>query len=128
MQTVLVVDDELGILLVLEAVLSDAGYRVITAGNGRQAIELARAERPDLVLTDWMMPVMDGPALIAALCADPALSDIPLAVMSGAPESSLRHRLGDHVGFLRKPFLDTEVLEAMSWLLAQRGRKPDGLT
>ncbi len=117
MRTVLVVDDELGILLVLEAVLDEAGYRVVTAGNGRQGLELARAERPDLVLLDWMMPVMDGPATAAAMRADPALARVPVVAMSGAPEASLRRHLDGFAGFLRKPFGDAELLAAVGRVL-----------
>jgi CheY-like chemotaxis protein len=117
LRTVLVVDDELGILLVLEAVLDEAGYRVVTAGNGRQGLELARAERPDLVLLDWMMPVMDGPATAAAMRADPALARVPVVAMSGAPEASLRRHLDGFAGFLRKPFGDAELLAAVGRVL-----------
>jgi CheY-like chemotaxis protein len=116
-RTVLVADDEFGILLVLEMVLTEAGYRVVTAGNGRQAVELTAAERPDLVLMDWMMPVMDGPAALAAMRANPALARVPVVFMSGAPETSLRGRLDGFAGFLQKPFLDTEVIALVGRLL-----------
>ncbi len=117
MRTVLVADDEFGILLVLEMVLSDAGYRVLTAGNGRQAVEIAVAERPDLMLLDWMMPVMDGPATAAAMQSSPALAHVPIVIMSGAPETALRDRFTGYVGFLRKPFLDTDVLNIVNQIL-----------
>ena len=120
-RTVLVADDELGILLVLEMVLSEAGYRVLTAGNGRQALELAATEHPDLILLDWMMPVMDGPAVVRTMQADPALASIPVVIMSGAPESSLRARLDGHAGFLQKPFLDTQVLALIERILDRGG-------
>lgn len=121
MRTVLVADDEFGILLVLEMVLSEAGYRVVTAGNGRQAVELAVTERPDLVLMDWMMPVMDGPTAVTAMRADPALARIPVVIMSGAPEASLRGRLEGYAAFLHKPFLDTEVLDVVRCVLKGDG-------
>jgi CheY-like chemotaxis protein len=120
-QTVLVADDEFGILLVLEMVLAEAGYRVVTAGNGRQALELAASERPDLVLMDWMMPVLDGPAAVAAMRADPALAGIPVVIMSGAPEVALRDRLDSHAAFLHKPFLDTQVLDVVRRVLGSDG-------
>jgi CheY-like chemotaxis protein len=113
-RTVLVADDEFGILLVLEMVLSEAGYRVLTAGNGRQAVELAVADPPDLILLDWMMPVMDGPASAAAIRMDPALAGIPIVIMSGAPEAALRRQFDSYAGFLQKPFRDTEVLEMVA--------------
>jgi CheY-like chemotaxis protein len=90
---------------------------VVTAGNGRQALKLAGVERPDLVLMDWMMPVMDGPTAAAAMHADPALARVPIVFMSGAPETSLRARFDGHAGFLQKPFLDTEVLTLVERLL-----------
>jgi CheY-like chemotaxis protein len=118
-RTVLVADDELGILLALEMALEEAGYRVVAAGNGRQAVELAAAERPDLALLDWMMPVMDGPAAVAALRADPALARVPVVFMSGAPEASLRGRVDGHAGFLQKPFRDTELLAVVRRVLGE---------
>src|SRR4051812_46953331 len=58
--------------------LADAGYQVITAANGRQALASLAETRPDVIVTDMMMPVLDGPGLLAALAADPAHRDIPV--------------------------------------------------
>lgn len=118
MRTVLVADDEFGILLVVEMVLAEAGYRVLTAGNGRQAVELAAAEPPDLIVLDWMMPVMDGPASVAAIRMNPALSRTPIVIMSGAPEAALRRQFTDYAGFLQKPFRDTDLLDIVALALA----------
>ena len=60
MAVVLVVDDEVGIANLLSDVLSDEGHRVLVAVNGHEALKRAEEERPDLVITDFMMPVMDG--------------------------------------------------------------------
>ena len=60
MAVVLVVDDEVGIANLLSDVLSDEGHRVLVAVNGHEAFKRAEEERPDLVITDFMMPVMDG--------------------------------------------------------------------
>jgi CheY-like chemotaxis protein len=119
-RTVLVADDEFGILLVLEMVLSEAGYRVLTAGNGRQAVEFAVADSPDLILLDWMMPVMDGPAAAAAIRMDPGLAGVPIVIMSGAPEEALRQQFDNYAGFLHKPFRDTEVLDIVAQVFAGR--------
>ena len=117
MRTVLVADDELGILLVLELVLDEAGYRVVTAGNGRQALELARADRPDMMLLDWMMPIMDGPAVMEAMRGDDRLAGVPVVIMSGATEAALRARIDGYAGFLQKPFLDLDVLSMVRRVL-----------
>ena len=65
MATVLVVDDEFGIAELFDAILTDEGYRVLTAINGRHGLEMLAQERPDLVFLDYMMPVMDGAAMLA---------------------------------------------------------------
>jgi CheY-like chemotaxis protein len=109
MKTILVVDDEFGIADTLAAVLGDEGYRVMLAVNGRQALDLLRAspELPDLILLDYMMPIMNGAETYAALCADPALARIPVVLMSAV--ASAAARAGFHQGaadraFLEKPF------------------------
>jgi CheY-like chemotaxis protein len=67
MAAVLVVDDEVGIANLLSDVLSDEGHRVLVAVNGYEALKRAVEERPDLVITDFMMPLMDGAQLIKAM-------------------------------------------------------------
>jgi len=69
---VLVADDEAQIAAVVAEVIADMGHRVHVAANGRHALELARARWPALVVTDLMMPVLDGAGLIAALRAEAA--------------------------------------------------------
>jgi len=65
-ETILIVDDEFGIAEFLTDLLVDKGYRVITAANGKQALARIAEEKPDLVLLDFMMPVMDGAATLKA--------------------------------------------------------------
>ena len=114
MTTVLVVDDEPLIAMALEAALEDAGCRVSTAANGRQGLErLAEEPRPDLVLLDMMMPVMNGPAMLAAIGADPDLRGIPVIVLSSLPEEAVRARAGV-AAILLKPCTVDEVLDAIA--------------
>ena len=116
MATVLVVDDEPLIAMALEAALEDAGHRAVTAANGRQGLErLAEAPRPDLVLLDMMMPVMNGPAMLAAMAADPGLAGIPVVVLSSLPEEAIRARVGEGVAaVLLKPCTAEQVLGAIA--------------
>jgi len=105
--TILIVDDEVVIAEAVAAVLQDEGYRVATASNGREGLNLAAELRPDLVLVDMMMPVMDGEEMCRRLRENPATRDIPVVVMS-AVHRSLRDLPFDHAAFLPKPFdLDT---------------------
>ena len=119
MTTVLVVDDEPLIAMALEAMLEDAGYGVATAANGRQGLQrLAEAPRPDLVLLDMMMPVMNGPAMLAAMAADPELRGIPVIVLSSLPEEAIRARVGEGVAaILLKPCTAEQVLDAIAGAL-----------
>ncbi len=120
MTTVLVVDDEPLIAMALEAELEDAGYGVVTAANGRQALErLAEAPRPDLVLTDMMMPVMGGAEMLAAMAADPELAGIPVIVVSSLPEAAVRARANGAAAILRKPYTAEEVLGAIARVLGK---------
>lgn len=103
METVLVVDDEQGILEALADLLREEGYRVLTAAHGREALARMAELKPDLVLTDWMMPVMDGPALVAHIRSDQAFRDVKLLGMSAVDVSVLRVKFPG-LEFLQKPF------------------------
>jgi CheY-like chemotaxis protein len=104
MQTIVIVDDEFGLSDVISATLSDAGYRVWSAVNGVQGLEVMAEHPPDLVLLDYMMPLLDGPGVRRAMLADAKLAHVPVVMMSAMPESVVRRRTGDYVAFLRKPF------------------------
>ncbi|AWM85942.1 response regulator [Microvirga sp. 17 mud 1-3] len=113
MKTILVVDDEWAIAEVLEALLGDEGYRVIVANNGKQGLERLGEWRPDLIMLDFMMPIMDGPATFALLKANPATSSIPVILMSSLPEETVAERCAGYSAFLRKPFRIAAVLDAI---------------
>ena len=102
MQLVLIVDDEFGIAEALRDLLQDEGYRTAIAINGRQALERMREERPDLILLDYMMPVMNGAAVIAEMQADPKLRDIKVIVMSASSASAWKDLPA--AGRISKPF------------------------
>lgn len=102
-ETVLVVDDEQGILEALADLLREEGYRVLTASHGREALERMAEVKPDLVLTDWMMPVLDGPALIERIQGDATLRHIAVLGMSAVDVNGLK-RLHPGMEFLQKPF------------------------
>ena len=116
MAVVLVVDDEFGIVKLLEEVLADEGHRVLIATNGQQALERAAREKPTLVVTDFMMPVMDGAGLVKALRADPRLADVPVVFMSSMPEATVAELAPGYVAFLRKPFNIFAVVDLVAEL------------
>jgi CheY-like chemotaxis protein len=112
---ILVVDDEFSVAEVLQSVLADAGHEVVTAINGQQGLERLRERPADLVLLDFMMPIMDGPAMLKALREDPAHRYTPAVVMSSLPESVIAEAAnGMYAAFLRKPFKLNTVVEVVN--------------
>lgn len=116
--TVLIVEDEFAIAELLEMVLADEGYRVLTAANGRQGLErLAEEPRPDLVISDIMMPVLDGAGMLLAMRDAEAQRDIPCIVMSSMPEANVRERVGSYAAFVRKPFRPAVLVRLVAAVL-----------
>lgn len=115
MAVILVVEDEPALRRLLGMVLEEAGYRVLRATHGRHALELLAGDRPDLVLADVMLPVLDGAALCRRLKADAATAAIPVILMSAAGDAAAQGAGAD--AFLRKPF-DLDAVEALvrRWL------------
>jgi CheY-like chemotaxis protein len=114
MAVVLVVDDEVGIANLLADVLSDEGHRVIVAANGHEGLKRAEKERPDLIITDFMMPVMDGAQLIKALANHSDLKHVPVFLISSAPEAALRDKCSGYALFIRKPFRIYDVVDLVT--------------
>jgi DNA-binding response OmpR family regulator len=109
MKTIVIVDDEFGLADVLTATLSDVGFRVLSAANGNQGLEVMAEDPPDLVILDYMMPLLDGAGVLKAMRADPKLAPVPVIMMSAVPESVVRAQCQGYALFLRKPF-DFETL------------------
>jgi CheY-like chemotaxis protein len=115
---ILVVDDEFDVLSAYTMLFEYRGYRVRTAPNGVEALAAARQQRPDLVLSDYMMPLMNGAELCTAMRADPSLSDIPFILASaGILAKDVRP---PYDMFFRKPVAFDTLLAEISKLLAQR--------
>jgi PAS domain S-box-containing protein len=121
--TILVVDDHLTGRQVLGRLLQRMGYRVVEAGNGRDALALARRERPLAVLMDVNMPVMDGIDATLAFRADPALRDVPIFALTGDVSLVSRQRIGDAGvnGYLEKPVTPESLKSVLSRLAARPG-------
>ena len=117
MALVLVVDDEFGIAEVLDTLLTGEGHEVMTAANGRRALEQLARARPDAVLLDYMMPVLDGVGVMRAIQAEPAWAGLPVVFMSSLPEAAVSEYVGGYAAFLRKPFRIKEVLDALGQVL-----------
>jgi CheY-like chemotaxis protein len=118
-RTILVADDESHILHVVSLKLRNAGYRVITARDGAEALELAQYEHPHLLITDYHMPQLSGIELCQRLKQDPATADIP-AIMLTARGYSLEPGDTEKSGILRmlsKPFSPRQLLATVEEVL-----------
>jgi CheY-like chemotaxis protein len=115
MKTILIAEDEVDIAETLQSYLQWAGFRVLVAFDGRDALHKAIENTPDLILTDMMMPRMDGPELIQALLATPATQHIPIITMSAAQQRS------NPLPFFRKPFDLPTLVAEIRRLLGEQG-------
>jgi len=118
-KTVLVVDDELGSAEVLSLILGEEGYRAFCAVNGQRGLERAREVHPDLVILDYMMPLMNGAQFARTLRADPALAHVKIIMNSGLAESAVREQFSQYDAFLRKPYNIDDVLKLIADLLKE---------
>src|SRR5215204_1329975 len=84
---VLIVDDEPFNVDVLQQELDELEYHIITASNGKEALEQIKKHQPDLILLDLMMPVLDGFAVLSEIKGDNSLRDIPVIIVSAADDS-----------------------------------------
>jgi CheY-like chemotaxis protein len=103
-RTVLVADDAPEVLLECERLLGEAGYHVLTAGDGEEALERVREEHPDLVVLDLLMPRMTGFDVLREIRQDERVKDTPVLAMSSVYKSSILdflHQIGAQ-GFLDK--------------------------
>jgi CheY-like chemotaxis protein len=101
MHSILLVDDEPEILAAWRLILVNEGYEVRCARNGVEALEALKLGTPDVIITDWMMPLMDGAELCRRLRAQPDLAHVPILVHSAARPSP--DRLQASNGYLPKP-------------------------
>jgi len=123
MATIWVVEDEFGITEVLQSALADAGHIVVTAINGKLGLELLKERRPELVILDVMMPVLDGFGMLRAMKENPEYHHIPAVLMSSLPESAVAESAsGTYAGFLRKPFQLRAAIEMVNHVLNGGGQ------
>lgn len=124
MKTILVIDDRSSQRELLRSLLSYAGHRVVTAGDGRSGLVCARDEAPDLIFCDVLMPVMDGYEFVRQLRADPHLADLEVVLVTAYFHEREALRLAAHLGVRRvlsKPCEPEEVLALVDQLFNGAG-------
>ncbi len=123
---ILIVDDSPTIVALLRKFLQQSGYITLEAGDAEKGVELARAERPDMIFLDIVLPGMNGFAALRLLRREPGTREIPVVMISGneqATEQFYAQRIGAD-DFMKKPFSRAEVFARLERLLdAERAPK-----
>ena len=119
---VLVVDDEIHIVHVAAIKLRNNGYEVVTATNGAEAFELACAEKPDIIVTDFQMPAMTGLEFVKKIRQNEETKDIPVILLTARNFAISKEQEQDLQisGCISKPFSPKELLENIEDILYQR--------
>ena len=119
MRTVLTVDDSTSMRQMVKATLKSAGYGVVEAADGQEALEYAREHAVDLVISDVNMPRMDGITLIGELRALPAYRLIPMLMLTteSSQEKKMEGKRAGATGWIVKPFNPVQLLATLKKLM-----------
>ncbi|UOQ87096.1 response regulator [Gracilibacillus salinarum] len=118
-KTVLVVDDQIGIRLLLEEVIQQEGYQVELALNGKEALDKVTESKPDLMMLDYKLPIIDGSKLVKQLEEQGIM--IPTIIMSGLPEKAKEdvENLQSVKETIGKPFQLNDIRELVNRMLSE---------
>lgn len=125
MSSVLIVDDDPKLLKMLQRTLVYEGLSVITAGNGLEALPLVESHKPDLIIADWMMPKMDGLALVRRLRDAENRTMILMLTARDAIENRVEGLEGGADDYLVKPFAPAELVARVHAMLRRVETKPE---
>ena len=114
-KTILVVDDEPEVVQLLSMRLSSEGYNVLTAVNGKEAVNIAKKEKPDLIVLDVLMPEMDGSKAASILKESPETKDIPVIFLTClfTKEEEMSGNVRGHEYFVAKPYDSDQLLRVI---------------
>ena len=116
---ILITEDSPTILEILKSVLVEEGYEVIAAADGQQALNLAKTEKPDLIILDLMLPKIDGYKVCRMLKFDEKYKNIPIIMLTARTKES-DEKLGKEVGadaYIKKPFEPEMMIDEIKKLL-----------
>jgi CheY-like chemotaxis protein len=119
-QKVLIADDEAHMLRVAELALRRGGYTLLIARNGREAVEITRTEKPNLIVMDVQMPVLDGLNALREIKADPETASIPVIMLTARGHTLARSEAegSGAAMFVTKPFSPNQLLADVQRLLS----------
>lgn len=119
MKRILVIEDQEDLRKLLSRLLTLEGFEVVTADSGARGIATARAQHPDLIFCDLLMPEVDGYGVLSALRGDPGTASIPFVFVTASAERSERRTGLDRgaAAYLTKPFKRDEILQTIARFL-----------
>jgi len=119
MKRVLIAEDEPSIVLSLEFLLGEAGYEVLTVVNGAKALEVALSQRPDLLILDVMLPLVDGYDVCRGIRANAALNDMRILMLTarGREHEVARGLALGANAYMTKPFATKELMQIVAELI-----------
>ena len=120
---IMIVDDEVHLARILQFTLEHAGYEVVTAFDGQEAIQKAREARPDLVILDLMLPLIDGYKVCNILKQDDELGNVPIIILTARDLAT--EELEEPIGadlLMQKPFNSGDLIDSIADLLNGRDR------
>jgi len=126
MKTILLADDEAHLRTLVRTTLDQPGYRILESEDGAAALDVAKRERPDVVVLDWMMPSMTGLEVMTALRRDSATADIPVILLTAKGEATDRI-VGLEIGaddYVVKPFEPRELVARIRSVLRRSAKQP----
>ena len=118
-KTILIVEDELDILKIIAFRLKKSGYKIITATGGKEALAILKETKPDLILLDLVMPVIDGYDVCRHVRENSALKDISILLLTASATTNMdeKVRVTKANGYILKPFEPKELLDKVNKLL-----------
>ena len=125
MAVILFCEDNASIRKLISAALRDSGHTILMAEDGAAGLAMARARRPDLLVSDLAMPELNGLELHAAVRADPALANIKIAFLTASTQQGLmsRARMLDVEALMTKPFSPKDLRQRLEQILAGPGAR-----
>lgn len=122
MKTILLLEDNKDIRENTTELLEIAGYKVITASNGKKGLELAKSELPDIILSDVRMPLLNGHQVFAELRKDEVTKNIPFIFLTSSVEKKDMQSSFDKGvnGYINKPFEDKDLFDTIENCLATK--------
>jgi CheY-like chemotaxis protein len=123
---ILVIDDEPSVRFLVRRLLEFDGYEVVVVDDGIRGLAAAQQQRPDAIVLDLMMPVMDGYQVLANLRTDPRTASVPVVVLTAASTVAAGQRVRDAgaVACLTKPFAPEELAASLSSAIAEAHEPP----